>query len=115
MVQRLALVLIVAILAQQALAGEPADDPFRLQIPKGVKAEKDVYIPRDLDDCFAEMGKMFSKGEIEKMKTGHEEQMDSYPYSFLTEKVKFVGQIDQGLRARWQGGLKTQMQSGLKK
>lgn len=40
--------------------------------------EKDIYIPKDLDDCFTELRKILPKETVEKMKIGTEEDMIQY-------------------------------------
>jgi hypothetical protein len=46
--------------------------------------EEIVYIPKDLDDCFAELKKTLSKEVIEKMKSGTEKQMIRYHHGLGT-------------------------------
>jgi hypothetical protein len=43
-----------------------------------IAIEVKVYIPKDLDDCFAELKRMLSKEQIEKMKNGTEKDMIDY-------------------------------------
>ena len=43
-----------------------------------------IYIPKDLDDCFAELKKMLSKEEVEKMKNGREDDMSLYHHGLGT-------------------------------
>ena len=38
----------------------------------------DIYIPRDLDDCFVELNKIFTNEDIEKLKNEDEDYMVSY-------------------------------------
>ena len=110
MIQRLALVLAVAVMAfpQNAHCGEPAADPIKLQIPQGVNSpfgEKDskaVSIPKNLDDCLAELEKMLTKTEIEKMKAGPEDKIDRYYFVFSEKQVEVVRQFDQFLCDHWQ-------------
>ena len=40
--------------------------------------KEEIYIPKDLDDCFVELKKIFSKEELEKIKGGAEDQMIRY-------------------------------------
>jgi len=44
------------------------------------EAEKEVYVPKDLDDCFAELKRILPKEEIEKMKSGPEKDMIRYHF-----------------------------------
>jgi len=46
--------------------------------------EREVYVPKDLDDCFAQLKKILSKDLIEKMKTGPEEDMIDYHHGLGT-------------------------------
>ena len=38
---------------------------------------KDIYIPRDLDDCFAQLKKLLEPADIEKMKSGTEDERET--------------------------------------
>jgi hypothetical protein len=109
MIQRLALVVAIAVFAvsRQAAGDETVADPFRLQTPKGVEwplkeadAEK-VNIPQDLDGCFAQLEKMLSKGERQRMKSGPEGQIDQYYYVFSEGDFEVVRQIGQWLGDLW--------------
>lgn len=42
--------------------------------------EKDIYIPKDLDDCFAELEKILKPEDIKKMKEGTENDMIQYHF-----------------------------------
>lgn len=58
---------------------------FRKQWEKETPpAEKEVYIPQDLDDSFAELKKILPKEVVEKMKTGPEKDMVSYHHGLGT-------------------------------
>ena len=125
MLQRLVLLLVVAVFGvfRQTNGGEAADDPFgdylpqsvkspdpfELHAPQGVKwnlKEKDaksVYIPKDLDDCFAELRRMLSKTDIERMKSGPEDQINRYYCSLSGEHVDFLFRFDEWLDHRWLG------------
>ena len=120
-VRCLALILTIAFLAVPRFVdyGEPAGDPFKLHLPEGVKRpmeEKDakaVYIPDDLDGCFTELGKMLSKAEIEKMKSGPEDQIDRYYYSLtgseaercILQFARFLGRYGNSIRRPiWRSG-----------
>ena len=41
----------------------------------------DIYIPKDLDDCFAELKRIVPKDQIDKMKNGTEDDMSKYHFS----------------------------------
>ena len=78
------LLIILPIIVQTKLrADEPLSPPAtkasekQPATPKG-QGRKEVYIPKDLEDCFAELTKMLSKEEVEKMKNGSEDQMIHY-------------------------------------
>jgi Domain of unknown function (DUF6794) len=42
---------------------------------------KDIYIPRDLDDCFAQLKQLLEPVDIEKMKSGTENDMIEYHFT----------------------------------
>jgi hypothetical protein len=48
------------------------------------KEAKDVYIPKNLDDCFAQLKRILSKEQVEDMKTGSEEDMIDYHFGLGT-------------------------------
>jgi hypothetical protein len=117
MVSRLALVItLVALAASRQAAGVEADtDHYKLQAPKGIEWSleeadaKNVYIPRDLDDCFKQLDKAFSKADTQRMRCGPESQIDRYYYVFSEGNVENVLQIDQWLRDLWQLGRKSRL------
>jgi len=51
---------------------------------KAQTGEKEVYIPKDLNDCFAELKRILSKEQVETMKTGSEEDMIDYHHGLGT-------------------------------
>jgi hypothetical protein len=78
---RITLVVAVVILAihfnghPTALCAQPKQSTQAAEKePKG----EEIYIPKDLDDCFAQLKKMLSKEEVEKMKNGREDDMILY-------------------------------------
>jgi len=48
------------------------------------ESEKAVYVPKDLDECFAELKKLLPKAQIEEMKKGSEEDMIQYHHGLGT-------------------------------
>jgi hypothetical protein len=56
---------------QRRQSGQATDDE-----PK----KEEIYVPKDLDDCFVELKKMLSKEDIEKIKDGTEHEMIRYHF-----------------------------------
>ena len=50
----------------------------------GEQADQEVYIPKDLDDCFAELKRLLPKDEVAKMKSGPEDDMILYHHGLGT-------------------------------
>ena len=50
----------------------------------GSKLEQPVYIPANLDECFAELKKALKPDDIEKLKTGTENEMAQYHFGLGT-------------------------------
>ena len=48
------------------------------------QGRKDVYIPKDLDDCFVELRKILPEKTVEEMKTGTEKDMIQYHHGLGT-------------------------------
>ncbi|HVP78597.1 MAG TPA: DUF6794 domain-containing protein [Thermodesulfobacteriota bacterium] len=51
---------------------------------KSSELEQPVYIPANLDDCFAELKRVLKPEDIEKMKTGAEKEMIQYHFGLGT-------------------------------
>jgi hypothetical protein len=83
------------------------NDPFRLHLRAGVKSPFDKkgsaarYIPEDLDGCFAELKKILSETEVQKMKAGPERDIDCYYYGFSDQEFEAIYRLDQFLRYAW--------------
>lgn len=45
-----------------------------------VEQKDEIYIPKDLDDCFVQLKKQLTPEDIEKMKTGTEDDMIQYHF-----------------------------------
>ncbi len=43
-----------------------------------MEKKDDVYIPKDLDDCFVQLKKLLKPQDLEKMKSGTEDDMIQY-------------------------------------
>jgi hypothetical protein len=52
------------------------------EVERDVEGDKEVYIPKDLDDCFVELKKILSKETVEKMKSEPEKDMIQYHLGF---------------------------------
>jgi len=55
-----------------------------------VQDKKDIYIPRDLEDCFVQLKKLLKPEDIEKMKAGTEDAMSYYHFG-----------LGMGMRNSW--------------
>jgi len=65
------------------------------------KEANDVYIPKDLDDCFAELKRILSKEEVEDMKSGPEEDMIDYHHGLGTSLRNTWGLWGGSRLSRW--------------
>ena len=61
----------------------------------------EIYIPKDLDDCFAELIKLFSHEEVEKVKNGTEENMASYHHGTGRHLRNEWGLWSESRLAKW--------------
>jgi hypothetical protein len=60
---------------------------IRMQLPADrvtVPDEANIYIPRDLDDCFAQLKNILNPDDIRKMKAGTEAEMIEYHFGLGT-------------------------------
>jgi len=55
-----------------------------------VQDRKDIYIPENLEDCFVQLKKLLKPEDIEKMKTGTEDDMSQYHFG-----------LGMGMRNEW--------------
>ncbi len=60
-----------------ASSGVAQDKPTE---QKEAKEEMEVYVPKDLEDCFTELKKLLKPEDVEKMKNGREEDMAGYHF-----------------------------------
>jgi hypothetical protein len=103
----LALAIVISVLPRFHEMAVADDDPFRLHPREGTKPPleendaKATYIPKDLDDCFAELEKTLSRKEIERMKAGPESEMSRYYYGFSDHLIEVTYSLDQWLRTTW--------------
>jgi len=65
------------------------------------KEAKDVYIPRDLDDCLAELKRILSKEEVEDIRADSEEAMIDYHYGLGTRLRNNWGLWDDSRLSKW--------------
>ncbi|HPR90611.1 MAG TPA: hypothetical protein PLD93_04145 [Synergistaceae bacterium] len=52
--------------------------PPQSQAGSMMEKKDDVYIPKDLDDCFVQLKKLLKPQDLEKMKSGTEDDMIQY-------------------------------------
>jgi len=57
---------------------------FPIPIVEVCAPTDEIYIPTDLEDCFAELHRMLSPEEVEKMQSGTERDMIRYHHGFGT-------------------------------
>jgi hypothetical protein len=60
-----------------AIAGCKAETSSKTQAQKG---QSEIYIPRDLEDCFSELKKMLKPEDIDKIRNGKESNMIDYHF-----------------------------------
>ena len=58
----------------------PAGRPCFTYAEEEREKERDVYVPKDLDDCFAQLKKILKPEEVEKIKRGTEDGMSKYHF-----------------------------------
>lgn len=66
--------LILVLNASAIIAGTKSTD----QTSSKAAANEDVYIPKDLDDCFVQLERILQPTDIDKMKVGSEKDMIQY-------------------------------------
>ena len=70
MIARCAIPLFVAALVFSGCARTPQPEASST-----VEKEDEIYIPKDLDDCFVQLKKLLKPEDVEKMKSGTEDDM----------------------------------------
>jgi len=61
------------------------ENPSTLAKPESPEQRQEkVYVPKNLDDCFVQLEKILKSGDIEKMRSGTEEDMVKYHHGFGT-------------------------------
>jgi len=70
--------LTIALLAGLLLLGGCKATKSASSVDKTEQPPKEIYIPKDLDDCFAQLKKLLKPEDIEKMRVGTEDDMTQY-------------------------------------